>query len=46
MGQNWRAILITIGFSIPGVVGDYFLKLGSAARDPLKSRWFYVGFVV
>ena len=46
MGKNWPAILITIGFSVLGVVGDYFLKLGSAAKNPLRSRWFYVGFVV
>jgi drug/metabolite transporter (DMT)-like permease len=37
---------VTIGFSIMGVLGDYFLKLASDSRNPLKSRWFFIGFVV
>ena len=37
---------VTIGFSIVGVVGDYFLKLASSEDNPLRSRWFYVGFLV
>lgn len=40
------AVLITIGFSVVGVVGDYFLKLASANEDSLKTKWFYIGFVV
>jgi len=40
------AIAVTIGFSVLGVVGDYFLKLASAHDNPLKSRWFYIGFAV
>jgi len=40
------AILITIGFSAVGVIGDYFLKLASQQASPLHSGWFYVGFAV
>src|SRR5262249_1486561 len=40
------AVLVPIGFSVVGVVGDYFLKLASDRDNPLKSRWFYIGFLV
>jgi small multidrug resistance pump len=40
------AVLVTICFSVVGVLGDYFLKLASAKSEPLKSIWFYIGFVV
>jgi small multidrug resistance pump len=40
------AILVTIGFSAVGVLGDYFLKLASQHEAPLRSLWFYVGFAV
>jgi len=40
------AVLVTIGFSAIGVVGDYFLKLASQHATPLRSAWFYVGFGV
>lgn len=40
------AVLVTIGFSAVGVVGDYFLKLASEAEAPLRSPWFLVGFAV
>jgi len=40
------SILVTIGFSAVGVVGDYFLKLASQQETPLRSVWFYIGFVV
>jgi drug/metabolite transporter (DMT)-like permease len=46
MEQRTLAVLVTIGFSLVGVLGDYFLKLASAESAPLKSVWFYVGFVV
>ena len=32
-------------FSLVGVVGDDFLKLASARPQPLKTGWFYLGFV-
>lgn len=44
MDDRTRAILVTIAFSIVGVVGDYFLKLASKEENFVQSRWFYVGF--
>lgn len=46
MSSHSIAILVTIGFSAVGVVGDYFLKLASQVETPLRSVWFYVGFAV
>ena len=46
MNQTTLAVLITIAFSIVGVVGDYFLKLASKDDPFYKSAWFYIGFVV
>lgn len=46
MGNKPLAVAVTIGFSILGVLGDYLLKLASDSRNPLKSRWFYIGFAV
>jgi len=40
------AVLVTVGFSVVGVIGDYFLKLASQQDTPLRSGWFYVGFAV
>jgi small multidrug resistance pump len=40
------AIIVTIAFSIIGVVGDYLLKLSSNERNPLHSHWFYIGFLI
>ena len=37
-------ILVTIAFSLVGVLGDYFLKLASGREQPLRSGWFYLGF--
>ena len=44
--KNWLAVVITIAFSVVGVLGDYLLKLASAQKNPLKAGWFYVGFAV
>ena len=46
MEKSSVAILVTIGFSIVGVVGDYLLKLASQEENPLRSWWFYLGFAV
>ena len=46
MEKSSIAILVTIAFSIVGVLGDYFLKLASQKELPLRSMWFYIGFVV
>src|SRR5262245_25286160 len=40
------AFIVTIAFSIVGVVGDYFLKLASGAQNPLRTVSFYVGFAL
>lgn len=46
MDRTWLAIFVTIGFSIVGVVGDYFLKRASEVHQSLRTAWFYIGFVV
>ena len=46
MSSHTLAVLVTIGFSAVGVVGDYFLKLASQQDTPLRSVWFYVRFAV
>lgn len=46
MEKSTLAVLVTVGFSVVGVVGDYFLKLASGRGEPLRSGWFYVGFAV
>ena len=46
MSRHSMAILVTVGFSAVGVIGDYFLKLASQQGRPLRSVAFYVGFVV
>ncbi len=44
--KGYLPILVTVGFSAVGVLGDYLLKLASAQKAPLRSGWFYVGFAV
>ena len=46
MSGQLAAVLLTIGFSLVGVAGDYFLKLASGEDMPLRSRWFFIGFAV
>jgi drug/metabolite transporter (DMT)-like permease len=46
MDKTFLAVLITITFSVVGVVGDYFLKLASGEKQFLRSVWFYIGLVV
>jgi drug/metabolite transporter (DMT)-like permease len=46
MGTTTLAVLVTVAFSIIGVLGDYFLKLASAREQPLQSGWFYLGFAL
>ena len=41
-----RAVAVTVAFSVIGVVGDYFLKLASTREQPLRTGWFYLGFVL
>lgn len=40
------AMLVTVAFSVVGVVGDYFLKLASSRDQPLRAGWFYLGFAL
>jgi small multidrug resistance pump len=44
--QKTLAIVVTIGFSLVGILGDYFLKLASASDKSLTTKWFYIGFVL
>ena len=44
--KNFLPLVVTVSFSIVGVIGDYLLKLASEQRAPLRSGWFYVGFAV
>ena len=46
MDKSWLAVGVTVAFSCLGVLGDYFLKLASASDAPLRTRWFYIGFVI
>jgi small multidrug resistance pump len=46
MDGKTLAVLVTIGFSLVGVLGDYFLKLASEEEHSLRSPAFYVGFAV
>src|SRR5262245_46219843 len=45
-GTTTLAVLITIAFSVIGVLGDYFLKLASSRDQPLQTGWFYLGFAL
>jgi drug/metabolite transporter (DMT)-like permease len=46
MDNKSIAVVVTIAFSIVGVLGDYFLKLASEKEESLKTPWFYVGFAL
>jgi small multidrug resistance pump len=46
MNNATIAVLVTIAFSVVGVVGDYFLKLASAKEHSLRAAEFYIGFAV
>lgn len=46
MEKTTLAVLVTIAFSLIGVLGDYFLKLASERERPLASGWFYLGFTL
>lgn len=46
MGKTTLAILVTVAFSVVGVIGDYFLKLASGREQPLRAGWFYLGFAL
>lgn len=46
MSKHWVAILLTVGFSAFGVLGDYLLKLASMRPNPFRVGWFYLGFAI
>ena len=46
MEKRSLAVMITIAFSVLGVLGDYFLKRASAHEHSLKTIWFYIGFTL
>ena len=46
MDTKTLAVIVTIAFSVVGVLGDYFLKLASGEKDSLRTPWFYVGFAL
>ena len=46
MDKTTLAVLVTVAFSVVGVLGDYFLKLASGRDLPLRTGWFYLGFVL
>ncbi|MCS6851674.1 MAG: hypothetical protein NZ700_10965 [Gemmataceae bacterium] len=46
MGKPTLAVLVTVVFSVVGVVGDYFLKLASGREHPFRTGWFYLGFAL
>jgi small multidrug resistance pump len=46
MNETALALIVTIIFSLVGVLGDYFLKLASEQPSALRSVWFYIGFAL
>ena len=46
MDKTVLAVIVTVVFSVIGVVGDYFLKLASAKEAALRSLEFYIGFAL
>jgi small multidrug resistance pump len=46
MGTKTIAVLVTIAFSVIGVLGDYFLKVASAREQPLRTGSFFIGFAL
>jgi small multidrug resistance pump len=46
MDKSFLPLLVTVGFSFVGVIGDYFLKVASGAEQPFKTAAFYLGFAV
>ena len=44
MDSKTLAVVVTIAFSVVGVLGDYFLKLASREEESLETPWFYLGF--
>lgn len=46
MKHQALAVMVTMVFSLVGILGDYYLKLASREEDSLRSKSFYIGFVL
>jgi drug/metabolite transporter (DMT)-like permease len=46
MDPKTLAVVVTLAFSVIGVLGDYFPKLASQEENSLRTPWFYIGFVL
>jgi len=46
MSRPTLAVLVTVGFSAIGALGDYFLKLASAREQSLRTGQFALGFAL
>ena len=46
MENKALAVVVTVAFSLVGVLGDYFLKLASAQEYSYRTKLFCVGFTV
>ncbi len=46
MENKALAVVVTVAFSLLGVLGDYFLKLASAQPQSYRTRMFAIGFAV
>jgi drug/metabolite transporter (DMT)-like permease len=46
MDSKTLAVVVTVAFSVMGVLGDYFLKLASREEESLRTPWFYIGFTL
>ncbi len=46
MGSKGLAVVVTVAFSLIGLLGDYFLKLASAHEQPLRTASFSIGFAL
>jgi drug/metabolite transporter (DMT)-like permease len=46
MGKPTLAVVVTVVFSLIGVLGDYFLKLASQREHAFRTVWFYLGFAL
>src|SRR5262249_8616956 len=46
MDPKTLAVIVTIAFSVVGVVRDYFLQLASQQNNTLRAPSFYIGFAL
>jgi small multidrug resistance pump len=46
LSKSHLALLLTVAFSLLGVVGDYLLKVSSLSEKPFRTAAFYIGLTV